>query len=93
LRPGLTADLLFRGDVRKGVLFIPLIAVFRKQGKDVVYVQTGNGYQQRAVTVDCVNESSAAITGIPEGTLVTLRDPTAPVRTPASGAAASGGLF
>ena len=93
LRPGLTADLLFRGDVRKGVLFIPLIAVFRKQGKDVVYVQTGNGYQQRAVTVDCVNESRAAITGIPEGTLVTLRDPTAPVRTPASGAAASGGLF
>lgn len=93
LRPGLTAELRFRGDIKKDVLFVPRIAVFRKQGRDVVYVQTGNGYQQREVRVVCVNESRAAITGIAGGTLLALRDPTAPERTPMSGAGASGGLF
>jgi HlyD family secretion protein len=93
LRPGLTADLRFEGDTRKDVLYIPRIAIFLKEGKHFVYVQTGSGYQQREVKVVNENESRCAITGIAEGTLVALRDPTAPVRTPASGAGAAGGIF
>jgi HlyD family secretion protein len=93
LRPGLTADLRFDGDTRKDVLLVPRIAVFLKEGKHIVYVQSGNGYQQREVKVVSANESSAAITGIAEGTLVALRDPTAPLRTQAPGAGATGGIF
>jgi len=93
LRPGLTAELRFQGDKKKDVLFVPRIAVFLKEGKHIVYVQTGNGYQQREVKVVNANESSAAITGVAAGTLVALRDPTAPLRTPATGAGASGGVL
>jgi HlyD family secretion protein len=93
LRPGLTADLRFEGESRKDVLFVPRIAVFVKEGKHIVYVRNGNGYQQREVKLTNENESRCAITGIAEGTLVALRDPTAPVRTPASGAGAAGGML
>lgn len=91
LRPGLTADLLFDGDTAKDVLFVPRIAVFLKEGKHIVYVKTGNGYQQREVTVVSANESGAAIAGVAEGAMVALRDPTAPVKSSSSSAGASGG--
>jgi HlyD family secretion protein len=91
LRPGLTANLRFDGDTTKDVLFVPRIAVFLKEGKHIVYVKTGNGYQQREVRVLSANESSAAITGVVEGAMVALRDPTAPLRTSTSSPGASGG--
>jgi multidrug efflux pump subunit AcrA (membrane-fusion protein) len=93
LRPGLTADLRFEGATEKDVLYVPRIAVLMKEGKHIVYVRTGSGYQQREVKVLKENESSSAVTGINEGTLVALRDPAAPARTPASGAGASGGIL
>jgi HlyD family secretion protein len=93
LRPGLTADLLFDGETQKNVLFVPRIAVFLKEGKHIVFVRSGSGYQQREVKVVSENESSSAITGIAEGTLVALRDPTAPVKTPPSAAGAAGGVL
>jgi HlyD family secretion protein len=93
LRPGLTADLRFKGETRKDVLFVPRIAVFLKEGKHYVYLQTGSGYQQREVKLVNENESRCAITGIAEGTLVALRDPTAPARTQAPGAGVAGGVF
>jgi multidrug resistance efflux pump len=93
LRPGLTADLRFDGATQKDVLFVPRIAILVKEGKHIVYVQTGSGYRQHEVKVLNENESSSAIAGIAEGTLVALRDPAAPVRTPASAAGASGGIL
>lgn len=91
LRPGLTADLRFAGETEKGVLFVPRIAVFMKDGKHIVYERSGNGYQQKEVKIVNESESSSVVTGIAQGALVALRDPTAPVKTPASGAAAAGG--
>jgi HlyD family secretion protein len=93
LRPGLTADLRFESQTQKGVLIVPRIAVFVKEGKHIVYVRNGGGYQQREVKVVSENESSSAVTGVDEGAQVALRDPTAPVKTPASGAGASGGIL
>ena len=93
LRPGLTAGLHFEGDTKKDVLFVPRIAVFLKDGKHIVYVQTGSGYQRREVKVESANDSRAAITGVAEGTLVALRDPTAAIRAPASGTSSAGGVF
>lgn len=93
LRPGLTAELRFVGETQKGVLFVPRIAVFVKDGKHIVYVQSGNGYEQKEVKVVRENESSSAISGIGQGALVALRDPTALVRTPAPGAGGAGGVL
>jgi len=93
LRPGLTAELRFEGETQKGVLAVPRIAVFVKEGKHIVYVRDGNGYRQREVKVLSENESRAAITGVDEGMRVALRDPTAAARTPAPGSGASGGVL
>jgi HlyD family secretion protein len=93
LRPGLTADVRFVGETQKNVLFVPRIAVLVKDGKHIVYVRSGNGYQQTEVKVASENESSAAVTGIAAGTLVALRDPTAPVKAPAPGAGTGGGVL
>jgi multidrug efflux pump subunit AcrA (membrane-fusion protein) len=90
LRPGLTADLRFLGDVQKDVLFIPRIAVFVKEGKHVVFVSSGSGYQQKEVKVTSQNESRDVIDGIAERTQVALRDPTAPAKSPPSVAGAGG---
>lgn len=93
LRPGLTADLRFVGETDKGALFVPRIAVFAKEGKHIVYVRSGNGYEQREVKVVHENESSTAVTGIAEGTFVALRDPMAPLKAPAAGAGGAGGIL
>jgi len=93
LRPGLTAELRFQGEIQKGVLAVPRIAVFVKEGKHIVYVRDGGGYQQREVKVLSENESCSSISGVDEGAQVALRDPTAPARTPAPDSGASGGVL
>lgn len=93
LRPGLTAELRFDGETQNGVLVLPRIAMFMKDGKHIVYVRKGSGYEQREVKVLSENESSSSIAGVDEGAQVALRDPTAPVKTPPSGAGASGGIL
>jgi HlyD family secretion protein len=90
LRPGLTAELRFVGETQKDMLFVPRIAVFVKDGRHIVYVRSENGYEQREVKLVSANESRSAITGVVQGTLVALRDPTAPVKTPTPGAGAGG---
>jgi HlyD family secretion protein len=90
LRPGLTAELRFVGETQKDMLFVPRIAVFVKDGRHIVYVRSENGYEQREVKLVSANESRSAITGVAQGTLVALRDPTAPVKTPTPGAGAGG---
>jgi multidrug efflux pump subunit AcrA (membrane-fusion protein) len=91
LRSGFTAQLLFKGGTRSNVIYLPRQALFMKDGKRIVYVKKGNGYEQREVKIQSENESRAAVDGLEEGSMVALVDPTVP-RKPASGGAAAGGL-
>jgi HlyD family secretion protein len=91
LRSGFTAQIVFNGGIKKDVLYLPREAIFLKDGKRIVYVKKGNGYEQREVKIESENESRAAIGGIDEGSAVALVDPTAP-RKPGSGSAAAGAL-
>ncbi|HEY1903355.1 MAG TPA: efflux RND transporter periplasmic adaptor subunit [Terracidiphilus sp.] len=81
LRSGFTAQIVFLGDAKKNVLYLPRQALFLKDGKRIVYVKKGNGYEQREVKIQSENESRAAITGLEEGNKVALIDPTAPRKT------------
>jgi len=87
LRPGLTAQIVILGDEKKNVLYVPRQALFLKDGKRVVYVKKGNGFEQREVTIQSEGESRAAIEGLNAGTEVALIDPTAPRKAGNSGAA------
>jgi len=91
LRSGFTAQIIFLGGTRKNVLYLPRQALFLKDGKRIVYVKKGNGYDQREVKILTQNESRAAIEGVDEGSIVALVDPTAPRKT-GSGSAATGNM-
>jgi HlyD family secretion protein len=91
LRSGFTAQIVFLGGAKKNVLYLPNQALFLKDGKRIVYVKKGNGYEQREVKIQSANESRAAIDGVEDGSIVALVDPTAP-RKPGSGSSASGSI-
>jgi multidrug efflux pump subunit AcrA (membrane-fusion protein) len=89
LRPGLTAKILFVGDARKNVLYVPRLALFMKDGKRIAYVKHTGGYEQREVTIESANESRAVVQGLDEGAIVALVDPTVPHKA-ASGSETGG---
>lgn len=85
LRPGLTAEIVILGDNKKNVLSVPRQALFLKDGKRVVYVKNGSGFEPREIKVQWENESRTAIENLQAGTEVALVDPTAPRKTGSAG--------
>ncbi len=90
LRSGFTAQIIFRGGAKKNVLYLPRVAIFLKDGKRIVYVKKGTGYEQREVKIQSQSESRAAVDGVEEGSIVAMVDPTAPAKT--TGPTATGGI-
>ncbi len=76
LRPGFTAHLVITGDSLKNALWIPREAVFEKDGKQVVYAQSANGFEPHPVQVRYFSEGMAVVTGLKAGADVALLDPT-----------------
>jgi multidrug efflux pump subunit AcrA (membrane-fusion protein) len=75
LRAGVTAQVVILGEELKNALLIPRQAVFEREGKLVVYVPAGEGFEPREVQVKRRSESFAAVEGIGEGTVVALVNP------------------
>jgi multidrug resistance efflux pump len=90
LQSGFTAKIVFLGGTRGNVIYLPRLAIFLKDGKRIVYLKTGNGYEQHEVTIQYQNESRAAVQGLQSGDQVALVDPTAPRKSSGAGSAASG---
>jgi len=99
LRSGMTAHLLFQGDLRKDVFYVPRQAIFLKDGKSIVYLQRGSGYEPREIARLGETESRAVIAGkdgvLVAGTRVALIDPTLPRKqeTGSSSSSPAGGTF
>jgi len=53
---------------------VPSRALFTRSGNPVVYVRRGGSYQAQEVTVEARNPDEIAISGVPAGTVVALRD-------------------
>ncbi len=90
LKSGFTAEIVFLGGSKANVVYLPRLAIFLKDGKRIVYVKKGNGYEQHEVTIQYENESRAAVAGLESGELVALVDPTAPRKASGPGSAAGG---
>lgn len=88
VRPGLTAQVVIVGEKKPNVLYIPRLAVFQKDGKQVVYLKSSRGFDQREIKIQFENESRAAAEGLKEGNQIALMDPTAPKRSATSTAPA-----
>jgi HlyD family secretion protein len=79
LRPGMTARVDIEVEERANVLFVPLDAVFEKEGAHVCYVLRGRGVEPREVVLGPSNQDFVAIeSGLRRGERVALRDPGAP---------------
>ena len=79
LRPGMTANIDIRGQRREGVLTVPIEAVFRKEGRDVVYLMVDGEPVETPVEIGLVDIASAEIVeGVSEGDLVALEEPPEP---------------
>ncbi len=75
LLPGTSVDLTAAGPAISDALVVPRQAVFEEDGKTVVYVKTGAGFEMQPVKVLHRGESRASLEGIEPGTEVALVKP------------------
>lgn len=79
LRPGMTARVEIRVEERGSALYVPLEAVFERNGRHVCYVVRGRGLAAREVTLGPSNQDHVVVEkGLGRGERVALRDPEAP---------------
>jgi HlyD family secretion protein len=77
LRPGLLADVEITVEKIANALHVPVQAVFEKEGKPIVYVQTkGTGFEARIVEIAKRSESTMVLAGgVKPDEVVALADP------------------
>jgi HlyD family secretion protein len=76
LRPGMSANIVVTTDEMKGVLSLPAQALFENDGKAFVYLQTNGEFSPKDVTLVRRNEMRVVVTGLAEGQLVAMANPT-----------------
>lgn len=85
LKAGGSVRVTLDGKDMPDAIHVPRQAVFDKNGKNYVFVKTGERFEQHDVKVEQRTESRVVISGLTEGTEIALVDPTA--RSATSGAA------
>jgi len=75
LRPGMPATMDVIVDQIEDAITIPTQALFTLEGKPVVYVSEEGEYRPVEVEILARNPDEVAISGIEEGTMVSLREP------------------
>jgi HlyD family secretion protein len=79
LRPGMTARVEIVVDEFEDVLYVPLEAVFEREGRTVCYVVARGKLEPREVLIGASNQDFAMVSeGLRPGERVSLRDPLAP---------------
>jgi HlyD family secretion protein len=75
LRPGVSAMVKVHGVLLSDVLSVPTQSVFDKDGKQVVYVKHGSGFDETAVRIKYRTEARVVVEGLSEGTEVAVINP------------------
>ena len=76
LRPGMSAEIAIETEALPGVLWLPSQALFDRDGQKFVYRFDDGSFEQINVGLVRSGESQTVITGLEEGDLVALSDPT-----------------
>jgi HlyD family secretion protein/macrolide-specific efflux system membrane fusion protein len=78
IKPGMTADVRIHLDAKEGALVVPLEAIVKESGKSYVFRVVDARTEKTEVTLGLRNDREVEITnGVPEGTRVLLRPPSA----------------
>lgn len=92
LRPGMLADVEIIVEKIPDAIHVPTQAVFEKDGKNVVYVRTPQGFVDRPVNISRRTESTVVLAGgVQPGDTVAMADPFAKPGTGKKKAEAKGG--
>lgn len=75
LRPGMTSNLVITAEKLENVLWVPSQALFERDGRSFVYLKMPDGFTPRDVTLVKRSESQAVLTGVKEGDVVALSNP------------------
>jgi HlyD family secretion protein len=75
LRPGMTCNVVITAEKLENVLWVPSQALFERDGRSFVYLKTPSGFTPRDVTLAKRSESQVVLTGLKEGDLVALSNP------------------
>lgn len=92
MRAGSSLRVVIDGREIANAVHVPRQAVFEKNGKNYVFVQTGGDrFERRDIKVENRTESRAAVSGVTEGDVIALVDPDVALRrsTTSSGPAAA----
>jgi multidrug efflux pump subunit AcrA (membrane-fusion protein) len=87
LRPGMSSNIVITTDEMKGVLSLPAQALFESDGKTFVYLHSPGGFIAKDVTLVRRNELRVVLTGVSEGQVVALANPTETAKKKAAGGA------
>jgi len=75
LRPGMSSNLVITAEKLDNVLWVPSQALFERDGKSYVYLKSAGGFAPRDVTLVKRTESQVVLTGVNEGDVVALSNP------------------
>jgi multidrug efflux pump subunit AcrA (membrane-fusion protein) len=75
MRAGASLRVTIDGREVKNAVHVPRQAVFDKNGRNFVYLQTGDRFEQRDIKVENATESRAIVSGLNEGDVIALVDP------------------
>lgn len=76
LKPGMTTSNKIIINQIPSVLSVPLEAIFERDGKKIVYVKNGSGFDEKIIETGQKSEDFIIITkGIESGAVVSLKDP------------------
>jgi len=75
LRPGMTSKLLITAEKLDDVLWVPSQALFERDGRSFVYLDTPKGFTPHDVALVKRSESQVVLTGVKQGDLVALSNP------------------
>jgi Multidrug resistance efflux pump len=77
LMPGMTVNVKIVTDKIPNVLYVPLVAVFKKDNQDFVYIKQGASFVKQEVVTGQANNNYIIINkGVKESDLLALTDPT-----------------
>jgi multidrug efflux pump subunit AcrA (membrane-fusion protein) len=76
LRPGMSSNIVITTEQMKSVLSLPAQALFESDGRQFVYVRNGASFTPKDVTLVRRNEMRVVVSGVNEGQLVALANPT-----------------
>jgi multidrug efflux pump subunit AcrA (membrane-fusion protein) len=92
MRAGASLRVTIDGREVRNAVHVPRQAVFDKNGRNFVYLQTGDRFEQRDIKVENATESRAIVSGLNEGDVIALVDPDLALRRAKASTGPSSGV-